>query len=102
MAYQTVVLVPPPSDRGRPAASRGKRGEKEFPLELPQPISGTLTKIGEPIVQGGHGNVYQGIWDQPGVETKQVVIKCLKLREETRSEFIQRVNYTIKFVLLSD
>lgn len=89
MAYQLVGFVPPP-DRGRRSAA--SRGRIELPCELPEPISGTLTKIGKPIGGGGHGNVYQGIWDQPGAEAKQVVIKCLTLREETRSEFIERVN----------
>lgn len=82
-----VGFVPPP-DRGRRSAA--SRGRIELPCELPEPISGTLTKIGKPIGGGGHGNVYQGIWDQPGAEAKQVVIKCLTLREETRSEFIER------------
>lgn len=76
------------------------RGSRKVASEIPQPLSVTLTKMGEPIARGAHGDVYKGIWDPPSAQVKQVVIKCLRLRDETQSEFTERVKLYYYFLLL--
>lgn len=82
-----VACVPPPS-----------RDSEAVVCEIPQPLSGTLTKMGEPIARGAHGDVYKGIWDPPSAQIEQVVIKCLRLRDETQSEFTERVKLYSSFI----
>ncbi|KAG8918328.1 hypothetical protein FRC01_001922 [Tulasnella sp. 417] len=63
---------------------RPPRDNEKFIHNVPPPISGAIIKQREPIARGAYGDVYRGLWGM-----QQVVIKCLKLRDQTQRKFLE-------------